>query len=87
MLVEADVALVGGDGRGEVDLVVVGVGAGSAVVGRGHQVLEQVGGDARHGHIGWVDGRDAVGLVDGCDALACKIAGEIAVCACRSRAR
>ncbi len=78
-LVESHIALVGRDGRGKVDLIVVRVAARRAIVGRGKKHGEQIGGDLADGHVRRVDGRDAIGLVDCRDALAGKVVGEVAV--------
>ncbi len=89
-LVDADVALIGRDGRGEIDLVVVGEGVSRAGVGRGHEIGEQVGGDRANGHVGWIKLRavctvdrvvavraliDGIGLAVGLIEVAADVAG------------
>src|ERR1017187_7900158 len=73
--VKADVALVGADGSRKIDLVIVGVGASIAVVGRWHQVLQDAGGDGLDWNTGRVDGSNAIRLVD---SLSGEITGEVA---------
>ena len=78
-VVQANVPLIRRDGRGKVDLVVVGVGVRAAQVGRRHQHLEQIRGDLADGDVGGIDGGDAVRLVDCAHALPGEIAGKVSV--------
>ena len=83
--VQPHIALVGGDRRRKVGLIVVGVGAGIAVVGLGHQLLKQVGRDGAHRYIGRIDGRNSVRLIDALNSLPSQIVCEVAAAHIRRR--
>ena len=77
-VVQANIALVGGDRRGKVDLVIIRVGVGRAVIRLREQVLDCGGGDRAWRQLRWIE-RRAIGHCNRADALAGEITGQIAI--------